>query len=64
MVLRLLVDGDQGDASTCNRSKPCVNCEARPVWITSSMSLYLTAVELVVSAIKILRQNRDAEKGC
>ena len=63
-MLRLLVDGDQGDVSTCNRSKPCVNCEARPVRILFSTSLYLTAVELVGSAGKILRQNRDVEKGC
>ena len=60
----MLVDGDQGDATTCNLSKPCVNCEARPVRITFSTSLYLTAVELVGSASKTLHQNMDAEKGC
>lgn len=60
----MLVDGDQGDASTCNLSNSCVNCEARLVRITFAMSLYLTAVERVVSASKILRQNRDTEKCC
>lgn len=57
------VDGDQGDASTCDLSRSCVNCEARPVRITFSTSLYLAAVELVGSANKILRQDRDAEQG-
>lgn len=60
----MLVDGDQGDASTCNLSKPRVYCEVTQVWMPFSMLLHLTAVELVSNARQTLRQKRDATKDC
>ncbi len=60
----MLVDGDQGDASTCNLSKPCVYCEVKQVLVAFSMSLHLTAADLVGNARQTLRQKRDAAQDC
>ena len=60
----MIVDGDQGDASTCKLSKRCVYCEVRQVWMAFSMSLHLAAVDLGCNARQRLRQKRDAEKDC
>ncbi len=60
----MIVDGDQGDASTCNLSKPCGYCEVRQVWMAFSTSLHLAAVDLVDNARQTLSQKRDVEKDC
>ena len=56
------VDADQGDASSCDLSEPCVCCEVRQVWMTFSVSLHLAAVDLAGNARQTLHEQRRRER--
>ena len=58
----MLVDGDQGDASTCNLSKPCVYCEVNARHYVRKGTLRKTAETPGMEALTIYSGGRMREK--